>query len=283
MKAQFPLVILTFALATAAASNAAAVREFEDKFGRTIKAELLGHWGVGTGYLKIRRDTGQRLTVRLGDFAEVEQPSIRRWIEGTPDALVPFEAPTRIAESVVSGSRWFHIRSDGSRSLVEFGGSGLMKINGANADGARWREVNGKDVAFHLPRGRSHAFSIPVIGNRIYRDQMSNSILVRLDRRPTKLTEAAVAGHSYVLVHPTSVAAFSDTLGQKRAVVDLLKGGKARIGSAESKWKIEAGVLLLRDLKGKWHTLSACSADVSISKRGLILWQITKPGRGTRA
>ncbi len=80
--------LFVFALLSLGALSAipagAALREFEDEFGRVIEAELVSHKGVDSGAVTIRKADGRELEVKVAVFSERDQAYIREWMGRVP-------------------------------------------------------------------------------------------------------------------------------------------------------------------------------------------------------
>ena len=66
-------------------------REFEDRFGRLLEAELVAHGGVGAKTVMIKKADGKTHDVEIGAFSEKDQTFIREWMKKTkPDSFPRF-------------------------------------------------------------------------------------------------------------------------------------------------------------------------------------------------
>ena len=67
-------------------SSAAPAREFEDKFGRIIEAELVSHTGAAAENVTINKG-GKEFEVKVSIFSEKDQQFIRDWMKANPPKL----------------------------------------------------------------------------------------------------------------------------------------------------------------------------------------------------
>lgn len=79
-----PLLPLVFAIVLPALPSVMA-REFTDRDGRKMEAELVSHAGADSPLIKIRRD-GREFTVEIARFSPEDQEFIREWMKSTPPA-----------------------------------------------------------------------------------------------------------------------------------------------------------------------------------------------------
>lgn len=89
-------------LATAVSS--ASARAFEDKFGRTIEAELVSHTGAKAPVVKINKD-GKEMEVKVSIFSAKDQAFIRQWMTKTPPTIsyaFRVEASKKVADTARS-------------------------------------------------------------------------------------------------------------------------------------------------------------------------------------
>jgi len=61
-------------------------KQFEDKFGRVMVAELVSHTGADGNIVKIEKD-GKKMDVKIDVFSEKDQQFIRDWMKKTPPTL----------------------------------------------------------------------------------------------------------------------------------------------------------------------------------------------------
>ena len=61
-------------------------KQFEDKFGRVMVAELVSHTGADGNIVKIDKD-GKKMDVKIDVFSEKDQQFIRDWMKKTPPTL----------------------------------------------------------------------------------------------------------------------------------------------------------------------------------------------------
>ena len=59
------------------------MREFEDSFGRVMKAELVSHTGADADTVKIRKATGRSSTSSCPFSSDDDQAAIREWMKAT--------------------------------------------------------------------------------------------------------------------------------------------------------------------------------------------------------
>ncbi len=259
---------------------AAAAREFEDKFGRTIEAELVSHWGAANGLVKINKG-GAELTVAIDAFAQKHKDEILGWIAANPMKLDAMVDPPPSGAGVVSGSKWYLLRNEGRRpAQLEFGGTDRVTINGVHSESARY-SVNRHEVIQFRWGGLRNAqmFDTAIVGGRIYADDRHKNFLVRLDRLPAQITTASLQGKSFVLVNPKDLRAWTGTETGRLALVDLLPEGKAKVGGGDFEWRVAAGVLQITQRDGKVAQFGACSRDIYIDSTNNVLWEIATPER----
>ena len=75
-----------FALIAALCVQPVSAREFEDKFGRVINADLISHTGMKAGLVTIKKD-GKELQVKVAAFSEEDQRFIFAWMKKTPPTI----------------------------------------------------------------------------------------------------------------------------------------------------------------------------------------------------
>lgn len=68
-------------------SATAELREFEDSFGRTMRAELVSHTGADADSVKIRKEGGEEFDVEVSRFSKKDQAVIREWMRATPATI----------------------------------------------------------------------------------------------------------------------------------------------------------------------------------------------------
>ena len=61
-------------------------KQFEDKFGRVMIAELISHTGADANTVKIDK-SGKKMDVKVDIFSEKDQQFIRDWMKSTPPTL----------------------------------------------------------------------------------------------------------------------------------------------------------------------------------------------------
>ena len=61
-------------------------KQFEDKFGRVMVAELVSHTGADGNIVKIDKG-GKKMDVKIDVFSEKDQQFIRDWMKNTPPTL----------------------------------------------------------------------------------------------------------------------------------------------------------------------------------------------------
>jgi len=250
-------------------------REFEDTFGRIINAELLAHWGAGTGYVKIRKD-GKDLTVKLDAFAGKAQKEIVEWMSENPQKLVALIDPPAAGEGVTGGSKWYYLRSGVPPIQIEFGGSGSFKKDGVISKTGRWDINLDKAIVLTWAGAPKHAFSTPLIADRVYSDDRSRTLMVRLDSLPRKPTTASLAGKSFVLVNARSLKPWTGSSEGRIAVVEFGDGGKAEVGGGDFEWRVVNGDIQIKDSSG-WRQFGACARDLYIDSRFNVLWEVAPP------
>lgn len=74
------------AIALISSLQGAFSRDFEDKFGRVINAELVSHAGAKGETVKIRKG-GKEMNVKVSLFSEKDQQFIREWMKETPPTV----------------------------------------------------------------------------------------------------------------------------------------------------------------------------------------------------
>ena len=68
-------------------SAIAEMRDFEDSFGRIIKAELISHGGLDAKKVKMKRADGKEFEIEISKFSEKDQAAIRAWMKATPPKI----------------------------------------------------------------------------------------------------------------------------------------------------------------------------------------------------
>lgn len=151
-------------LALSAALNLPGVgREFEDKFGRTIEAELVSHTGVGADTVTIEKD-GKQIKAKLSLFSAKDQAFIRDWMKSTPpklDYAFRVEAEKKKLSSTSSGTT-----SSRSKSQVY-----VYEVKVTNLTRQPVRNISIEYLAFmksRYGRGDSHGDTIKVKGPMRY-------------------------------------------------------------------------------------------------------------------
>ena len=66
--------------------SATQAKQFEDKFGRLMVAELVSHTGADGNVVKIDK-SGEKMDVKIDIFSEKDQQFIRDWMKSTPPTL----------------------------------------------------------------------------------------------------------------------------------------------------------------------------------------------------
>jgi hypothetical protein len=84
MKSIFQLLGLT--AMTGILLSATEAKQFEDKFGRVMVAELVSHTGAEADLVKIEK-SGKKMDVKIDVFSEKDQQFIRDWMKKTPPTL----------------------------------------------------------------------------------------------------------------------------------------------------------------------------------------------------
>ena len=77
------LVASVVLIHTLSPAGRAEMREFKDPYGRVIKAELVSHPGGGET-VKIRREGGKVMTVKVSIFSKEDQEFIQNWMTANP-------------------------------------------------------------------------------------------------------------------------------------------------------------------------------------------------------
>ena len=118
MKSIIQLVGLT-GLATVMLS-ATQAKQFEDKFGRIMVAELVSHTGADANIVKIDK-SGKKMDVKIDIFSEKDQLFIRDWMKSTPPTLdYSFRIQAvKKKQSEVKGSRSYYSSSKTEIYLYE--------------------------------------------------------------------------------------------------------------------------------------------------------------------
>lgn len=75
-----------FATAAAVSLSSSGAREFEDKFGRMINAELVAHTGIDGELVTIDKG-GKQMRVKVALFSQKDQQFIREWMKQTPPSI----------------------------------------------------------------------------------------------------------------------------------------------------------------------------------------------------
>ena len=65
----------------------AQMRDFEDSFGRTIRAQLVSHTGASAETVLIKKADGKEFDVKISMFSEKDQAAIRKWMKATPPTI----------------------------------------------------------------------------------------------------------------------------------------------------------------------------------------------------
>jgi len=84
MKSIFQLFGLTAMMGILLSATEA--KQFEDKFGRVMIAELVSHTGAEADLVKIEK-SGKKMDVKIDVFSEKDQQFIRDWMKKTPPTL----------------------------------------------------------------------------------------------------------------------------------------------------------------------------------------------------
>ena len=78
--------LLGLAVLTALSLSGIEAKQFEDKFGRVMVAELVSHTDAGGNVVKIDKN-GKKMDVKIDVFSEKDQQFIRDWMKNTPPTL----------------------------------------------------------------------------------------------------------------------------------------------------------------------------------------------------
>lgn len=261
--------------AAVALTATAGARTFEDTFGRTIEAELLSHWGLSTGMVKIEKD-GKPLTVRIQDFSEKDQGFIRDWVAGNPGKLDAITDPPPSGAGVVSGSKWFFLRGGSRPVQVEFRAAGRLNKNGVPSESGRWNTNFDEAITMRWSGIRTQAFSTALIGGRVYADDRHKNLLVRLDRLPGTPTKASVAGKTFVLTNVRHLEPWTGNDTDRVAVVEFKDGGRATVAGREFEWTVAGGTIQIKHRSG-YASFGACAKDIYIDSRYNVLWEVAPP------
>ena len=251
-------------------------REFEDTFGRLINAELVAHWGAGTGLVKIEKD-GKNLTVKVSDFAEKHQKEILKWMKEHPKKLDALIEPPASGDGVMTGSKWLYLRSGVRPIQLELGGLSKMIMNGVINKTARWEVQGEKVLAMRWYRSPIHYFSTPMIANRVFSDDRNRTLIIRLDRLPKPPTTASLTGKSFVLINARSLKPWTGSSSKGRvAIVEFKEAGKATVGQRDFEWRVTNGVIQLKS-RSDWKQFGACALDIYVDSSYNVLWQVAPP------
>lgn len=68
-------------------STRAQMRDFEDSFGRTIRAQLVSHTGADSETVLIKKADGKEFDVKVSMFSKTDQAQIRKWMKATPPTI----------------------------------------------------------------------------------------------------------------------------------------------------------------------------------------------------
>jgi hypothetical protein len=84
----------------------AELREFEDKFGRIIRAELVSHKGSEGDTITIKKADGKSFEVKIDLFSEKDRVLLREWMKKVP-ATVSYGFRFEVAKQKASASASF--------------------------------------------------------------------------------------------------------------------------------------------------------------------------------